>query len=199
MDELDRVERRDALAQRGVGLRRGLPGEPQQVRLEICAQGFQFLLCCSLEFSETGFGQQLRADRPVQLVGLQLLDHTKAADALQNEVVAPIAEPLVLADATGAADRIDLGRLARTGGLTQKNHSDDAVLLERVSGHLTVARLEDVERELGAGEQNHVGQWEDWERRRQVLGSHALQGILQTPPRASHATGFLGHPLRGPC
>ena len=63
----------------------------------------------------------------------------------------------------GAADRVDrrpplvVGLPARS----EQHHADDPVALQRLFHHLPVARLEDVQREHGAGEEDDVGEWKD--------------------------------------
>ena len=70
------------------------------------------------------------------------------------------------------------------GGL-QQHHADDRVSGQGMRRHLAIAPLEDVQGQAGAREQHHIGQWEDGEATRQLVGRHDPQGILCRPPGAT--------------
>jgi hypothetical protein len=91
-----------------------------------------------------------------------LLDDPEPLYAAQDDVVAAVAQLLVMRDHPAAADRIDRRPpfvVALPAG-AQQHHPDHPIALDGVGDHLPVARLEDVERQKDVREEHDVRQRE---------------------------------------
>ena len=117
---------------------------------------------------------------------LDLFQDSEAGDAGERDHVAAVAGLGEGGYAAGAADRAQ-GRPegAGRGGLVGLDHADDAVAGERRIDHGEVARLEDVERHLGARQEKRRRQRKDRNDRRQIV--RALIGAVASLHRVPQA------------
>src|SRR5690348_11343669 len=112
---------------------------------------------------------------------------TEARQAGQRDHIPPVIGLGEGGDAAGAADRVDWWVYGAAAPIVLElrfvrlHHPDQAVATERVLGHCEIARLEDVERQATARQQQDPGQRED----RQDVGQYPLaiaHAALSFPP-----------------
>ena len=119
---------------------------------------------------ETGEGFGAFLDRrigdvklPIEAVDRDFLVDGETLETEEPDKRAAVGEFLVVGDKTDAADIAHrLRLLSRTPVLRGiLDHADDPVAFERVAHHGPIPRLEDMQRENLAGEQDHLAQRED--------------------------------------
>ena len=111
-----------------------------------------------------GLRETLDVSDPVRPRVVFVLD-AEALRPLQHDVEPAVRQPLVVRDDARAAD-VEHGRPAFVvlfEPWTQQHHSDQPVAVERVHDHRAIPRLEDVQRQVDAGEEDDVGKGEEWD------------------------------------
>ena len=103
-------------------------------------------------------GGQIDIGLPVQGADIRFGDQPKTVRAHQHDVEAPVVELLDPDQLADAADPIQRGAVTRL--VHRLDHGDSAVARHRVLDHRPIALLENVQRQLGAREQDGAGERE---------------------------------------
>ncbi len=119
----------------------------------------------------------------------ELLDHIEAAETGERDEVSAVLGLGEARDSSEAAHPVDRPPPARPLGLGRLDHPDHSVSSHRVSHHRQIARLENVERQVAAGQQERPLQREDREPGRDTPGRGAHRSGVR---RTARSTAFGG-------
>src|SRR5580658_1957901 len=110
----------------------------------------------------------IRHDAAVEpALARQLFDDVEAQKPGQRDEIAAVLRLAELGEPPGAADAVDRGLAGIALVSKRLHHADKALARERVPRHGEVARLEDVERQLAARQEERARQRKDRQRRRE--------------------------------